>query len=301
MPDGPVIGAAAALGSAFSWALGTILFKRIGESMSPLAMTLAKAVVSVVFLGIALLFLGFKAIRAEDFWWLAGSGIVGIAVGDTLFFAALQHLGPQTLVVLMMVGQVLTALLALVFLGERPSPKAWVGIACVIAGVMIVLRANLSGERQRSHARGIVLGLLSIGCMAVSLIMAKQGLGSGSEGGGTMQETMQGTCVRMLAGAAGMALYGLLTGKLRAWAAEGRDARLAGSFLGAVCVVTFGGFWLSLLAIRHVDVAIANTLNSMEPVFVLPLAAIFLREKVTAQQVIGTVVSLGGVVLLCIR
>ena len=143
--------------------------------------------------------------------------------------------------------------------------------------------------------------MLSVVCMAVSLIMAKQGLGSGKEDAGTMQESLQGTCVRMLAGAAGLALYGLLTGKLRVWAAEGRDARLAGSFLFAVCVVTFGGFWLSLLAIRHVDVAIANTLNSMEPVFVLPLAAIFLREKVTAQQVIGTVVSLGGVVLLCIR
>jgi drug/metabolite transporter (DMT)-like permease len=287
------------LGSAASWALGAILFKRIGESMSPLAMTLAKAVVSVVFLGVALLFLGFTAITPHNLGYLVASGIVGIAIGDALFFAALQHLGPQTLVVLMMVGQVLTALLALVFLGERPTLRAWGGIACVLAGVTVVLWANLSGERQRSRARGIVLGMLSVLCMSVSVILAKQGLNAASAVGETMQETMQGTWVRMLAGAVGLAVYGLFAGQLGAWSREGRQARLAGPFLFAVCVVTFGGFWLSLLAIRHVDVAIANTLNSLEPVFVLPLAAVFLKEKITLPQIVGTLAALAGVIVLC--
>ncbi len=295
----PAIGIGAALGSAASWALGAILFKRIGEKMSPLAMTLAKAVVSVVFLGVALVFLGFTRIAPHDLGMLVLSGLIGIAVGDTLFFAALQDLGPQTLVVLMMVGQVATALLALVFLGERPSAKAWGGIAGVIVGVALVLWANLAGERQRSRGRGIVLGLLSVACMAVSVIFAKQGLDGGAAVSETMQQTMQGTCVRMLAGAVGIALVGLFTGRLRAWFAEGKSARLAGSFLFAVCVVTFGGFWLSLLAIRHVDVAIANTLNSLEPVFVLPLAAIVLKEKITPLQVVGTLTALTGVIILC--
>ncbi len=291
------IGIGAALGSAASWALGAILFKRIGESMSPLAMTLLKAVVSVVLLGIALVFLGFTTIATHDLGMLVASGLVGIALGDTLFFAALQHLGPQTLVVLMMVGQVATALLALVWLGERPTPRAWLGIACVLTGVAIVLWANLSGDRQRSRTRGIVLGLLSVACMAVSVIFAKQGLDSGAAE--TMQQTMQATCVRMLAGAAGIALVGVCTGRLRAWFAEGRTAGLAGPFLFAVAVVTFGGFWLSLLAIRHVDVAIANTLNSLEPVFVLPLAALLLKEKITPVQIVGTLTALAGVVVLC--
>lgn len=288
----PAIGITAALGSAASWALGAILFKRIGEHMSPLAMTLVKAVVSVVFLGIALVFLGFTALTPWNFGLLVASGILGIAVGDTLFFAALQHLGPQTLVVLMMIGQVLTALLALVFLGERPSAAAWGGIACVLAGVTVVLWANLSGEQQRSRVRGIVLGLLSVVCMSVSLIMAKPALDSVS--------AMEGTFVRMLAGAVGLAVYGMGARQLGAWLASCRDAKLAGAFLFAVCVVTFGGFWLSLLAIQHVDVAIANTLNSMEPVFVLPLAAIFLREKITPPQIAGTLLALAGVVVLCL-
>jgi drug/metabolite transporter (DMT)-like permease len=285
------IGISAALGSAASWALGAILFKRIGESMSPLAMTLVKSAVSVVFLGIALLFLGFSNVTPQNLWLMIASGLVGIAIGDTLFFAALHHLGPQTLVVLMMVGQVFTALLALVFLGEKPTPAAWGGIACVLVGVTIVLWANLSGPRQPSRVRGIVLGMLSVICMSVSVIMAKEALETAS--------AMQGTFVRMGAGAVGLALFGLFTRRLGEWAGSCRDARLAGSFLVAVCVVTFGGFWLSLVAIKYLPVAVANTLISLEPVFVLPLAAIVLKEKIAPLQIVGTLTALGGVIVLC--
>ena len=285
------IGISAALGSAASWALGAILFKRIGESMSPLAMTLVKSVISVVFLGIALLFLGFSSVTPQNLGMMIASGLIGIAVGDTLFFAALQHLGPQTLVVLMMVGQVFTAMLALVFLRERPSVAAWGGIACVLVGVTIVLWANLSGPRQPSRVRGIVLGMLSVACMSVSVIMAKEALETAS--------AMQGTFVRMGAGAAGLALFGIFTRRIGEWAGSCRDARLAGSFLFAVCVVTFGGFWLSLVAIKNLPVAVANTLIALEPVFVLPLAAIVLKEKITPLQIVGTLTALAGVVVLC--
>lgn len=285
------IGIAAALGSAASWALGAILFAKVGEKMSPLAMTLLKSCLSVVLLGAVLIFAGWLPPSQSDLWLLVASGLVGIALGDTLFFAALQHLGPQTLVVLMMVGQVLTAVLALVFLGERPAWQAWAGMACVLGGVGIVLWSNLSGERQPSRLRGVVLGLLSVGCMSVSIIMAKPAMKEMS--------AMQATFLRMAAGAGGIALLGVATGKLGQWAGSCREERLAGRFFVAVCVVTFGGFWLSLLANKHVDVAIANTLISMEPVFVLPLAAIILKEKIRPAAIVGILVAVTGVVVLC--
>jgi hypothetical protein len=285
------IGIAAGLGSAASWALGAILFKRIGENMSPLAMTLLKSLLSVVLLGAALIFTGWVRPTEYDLWLLVASGLIGIALGDTLFFAALQHLGPQTLVVLMMVGQVLTAVLALVFLGERPPWTAWAGMGCVLAGVGVVLWSNLGGERQPSRLRGITLGLLATLCMSVSIIMAKPAMGEMS--------ALQATFLRMAAGAGGIVLLGIATRQLGAWAGSCRKERLAGQFFAAVCVVTFGGFWLSLLANQKIEVAIANTLISLEPVFVLPLAAIFLKEKITRPQILGTIIALAGAIVLC--
>ena len=117
------IGAGAALGSAASWALGAILFKKLGESLSSLAMTLVKGAASLLLLGLALLAvragivpgIQWEIIGNKDLALLALSGVLGIAVGDTLFFEALQELGPHLLVVLILLGQVLTVVLAVIF------------------------------------------------------------------------------------------------------------------------------------------------------------------------------------------
>lgn len=286
------IGLTAALASAASWAVGSILFTQLGKHISSLAMTLAKGVISVVLLGLALVLTGYENMNQQDLLLLILSGLLGIALGDTFFFEALQDLGPHALVLLLMLGQVLTVVLAVVFLGETPTMAVWLGIVLVTLGIGIVLYTKLAGEKQASGLRGIAFGLLSVLCMSVSILIAKQGLNSVS--------ALQGTFIRMLSGTTGMLLFGTMTRRLAVWVVPFRDLKLVGHFLVAVCVVTFGGFWLSLVAIKYVDVSIANTLNSTEPLFILPLAAIFLKEKVTLKAVAGTVIALLGIVSLCV-
>jgi drug/metabolite transporter (DMT)-like permease len=77
-----------------------------------------------------------------------------------------------------------------------------------------------------------------------------------------------------------------------------REPRFLGLFLGSVGVVTFGGFWLSMLAIANVEVVIANTLNATEPLFVVPLAALLLKERITAAVIFGSVATVCGMVLI---
>jgi len=47
-----------------------------------------------------------------------------------------------------------------------------------------------------------------------------------------------------------------------------------------------------------VDVAIANTLNATEPLFILPLAAILLKEQITLPVVLGSLATVAGIVLM---
>src|SRR5258708_4778738 len=126
--ESKTIGILAALGSAASWAMCAILFKKLSEQLSSPGMALVKSFISAAILGAVLLVVGFEKIPREPLLWLIVSGMVGIALGDTLFFAALKELSPQTLIVLMTSGQVLTVLLAVLFLGETPSLKTWIGI-----------------------------------------------------------------------------------------------------------------------------------------------------------------------------
>nr|VFJ58478.1 MAG: Uncharacterized membrane protein [Candidatus Kentron sp. FM]VFJ66666.1 MAG: Uncharacterized membrane protein [Candidatus Kentron sp. FM]VFK11705.1 MAG: Uncharacterized membrane protein [Candidatus Kentron sp. FM] len=290
-----MIGVSAALGSAASWAGGAILFKRLGEHLSSPAMTWAKSIISVVLLAIVLFVIGFEPISWPTFWLLIGSGILGIALGDTFFFEALRHLGAHAVVVLLMLGQVFTIALAVLWLGERPTLPVWSGIALVLAGIWIVLRAKLAAESESEEEkklkwRGVLFGLLSVLCMSVSIIIAKEALDAVS--------AMQATFIRMLAGMAGMLVLGMGIGQLKQWVEPFASPKLAVHFILAVCVITFGGFWLSLVAIKYVDVSVANTLIATEPLFVLPLAAIFLKEKITPSALLGSAVVVLGIGLI---
>src|SRR5258708_6771009 len=114
--ESKTIGILAALGSAASWAMGAILFKKLSEQISSPGMALVKSFISAAILGAVLLVVGgFARVHAAPLVWLIVSGVVGIALGDTLFFAALRELSPHTLVVLMTSGQILTVLLAVLF------------------------------------------------------------------------------------------------------------------------------------------------------------------------------------------
>ncbi|MGD9782627.1 MAG: DMT family transporter [Kiritimatiellia bacterium] len=290
--DERIIGIAAALLVSASWAAGTVLLKKVGDELSSFAMTLFKGLVSLVLLALPLLVLGLGPVSASSLWLLGLSGMLGIAVGDTLFFEALKDLGPLSLVLLMMIGQVSTVVFAVVFLGEDPTWIKWVGIALVMAGMLVVLSANLGGDKFAMGVRGVAFGLASVLCMSAGSILMKQALNDG-------MGTLQATFVRMLAGTAGLFVFGLFARKIGAWMNPFREARVALPFISAIAIVTFGAFWLTAVAFKYMPLHVATPLISLEPLFVLPLAAVFLKERITWRAASGTAVSVAGVVMLC--
>jgi drug/metabolite transporter (DMT)-like permease len=289
--DPNAVGIAAALGSAASWSVGALLFGRLGESLSSFAMTLVKGALSVVLLGaMTLLMRGYSDIGTQAYSYLALSGLLGIAVSDTFFFSALKELGPRALVLLATLGQVVTVLLAVVFLGERLPVWGWVGIALIVSGIATGVFPEKTRE-GKSSLRGIVYGLLSVLSMSVSVILTKKGLDGVS--------TVYATLIRMLAGTLGMLLIGILTLRLKTWVSPFNDRSLMARFLVAVFVITIGGFWLAVVAFKYTSVAIASSLISTEPVFILPLSVVFLKEKLTTRAVAGAVIAVAGVIALC--
>ena len=289
-----IVGILAALGSAASWAVGTILFKGVGAQFSPMAMTLIKSLGGAVLLLAFLLFFGWTSAPKDALVWLALSGLLGISAGDTFFFAALQRLGAHQLIIIMMLGPAVTVLMAVLLLGELPSLVAWLGIVLVLGGVGLTLLGDSNATEQPATTRaGVGLGLLCILSMAVSIIVAKLGLRSIS--------ALEGTFLRMVSGFVGILLLGLLRRRIFSWLSPLRKGQLRGRFALAVVVVTLGGFWLSLLAIKHLDVSIANTLIATEPLFALPLAVLWLKERPSRLALTGACVAIPGALLLALN
>jgi len=85
MLDDKLIGIAAALGSAASWAAGSVLFKMLGDKLPPIPLTFAKGIAGAAMIGVVLVFVGLHGIDSRPLVLLIVSGILGIAIGDTFF------------------------------------------------------------------------------------------------------------------------------------------------------------------------------------------------------------------------
>lgn len=287
------VGIVSALGSALCWAVGLVILKKIKADVSAFGMTLVTGVLGSVLLGVYLACTGLEPIAMWPFLLLGISGILGISLGDTFFFESLDGLSAHLVVLFGILGQALTVVLAVVFLGELVTPVQGLGIAMVVGGVFgAMVRRDRDAEQRRSTLRGVVFGVLSAVTMAVSIVIAKVGLEAVS--------AAQATFTRMLWGAAGIALFGLVRGQVGSWISPFRDRSLLGKLLLAVLVGTFGGFLLYHMALKNADVSVVNPLAATEPLFTIPLAALLLAEKITRWAVVGSVVAVAGAVLLCV-
>lgn len=280
-----------ALTSAASWAFGTVLWRKIGEEISPVSMNFSKGIIGSFYLALVFLIIGIEPISMRDFLFLGISGLLGITLGDTFFFMSLMYLGPSLSSLMGTLVPVSVAFSAVIFLSEMPSFTAWMGIFLTVSGVAWVLKERLpQNEIIKNKSLGIRYRLLSIVCMTAGVIFAKIGV--------TSVPTVQATFIRMFWGVIGLIVWGSLNHQLRDWITPFKNFELLKKVSFIVFIVVFGGFWLSLVALKYIDASIANTLGSTTPLFILPMVAIMLKEKISMKAGLGAALAVGGVALV---
>lgn len=284
---GHVLGGAAALGSAFLWALAAILFRRASERVTALAMNFVKGVVAIACLLVIVLPLGGFHADARSVAWLSLSGLVGIALGDTLYFLALARLGARRILLLSTLIPVATAMVAVAVLGERLAVGAWIGILLVLGAVSFVLweRAPARTEGRRLRG-GVAVGVVFVGAETFGIIATKLGIVEIS--------ALEGTLVRHLAATFAMGLWLGVAGQMRVQLAPLQNARLLGLVAGAGLLGGFLGMWLAVTGLKYTHAAVAATLNATSPLFVLPLSAWLEKEPVGRGAIAAAVIAVVG-------
>ncbi len=285
------MGSIAALGSGAAWALGSVLFRGLADHTSALGLNLAKGLLGLIYLGLALAFVGTVPMDGRSTFFLSLSGLIGIALGDTLFFMALVRLEPRRTVLLATVGQALTVVMALGFLGERPGLMTWIGIITILTGVTWVMAEQSSSTRGGTMA-GIGLGLGAAFCMSAGVILAKLGVAE--------VPALQATTVRMAAGMFGLLIVGLSRGSIIQWLKPFSNTKNLARLAWADVVIIGGGFYLSMLALELTDATVASVLCATEPLFVLPLTIWILKESVSLRAFFGATVTVAGAALIII-
>lgn len=284
-----LFGIIAALGSAASWGFATVVFDRLGKVVPYAGITFLKGLFSIVLmLFLVALFGDFHTVSSHDAIILVISGIIGIALGDTLFFKSLQDLGAKMQVLYFMLGQIVTMILSFLLLGEVLGLVEYSGAMVLLCGIIIVTWGKQ--EDHPNKTRGIVGGFLSILCFSVSTVMIKF-----TE---VDIDIVSATCYRMIAGTITMLFVGVTTHRLKSWILPLQDRSALALFLLNVVVITIGGFMLSMYAIKTISVSLASILSTTEPVFVLLLAYLINHEKVSKRELIGAVISIIGLLII---
>jgi len=291
-----MLGEVAALTAAFLWALAALLFSQLGRSLLPLGLNLAKGAIALLLLALTLLVLQRPptGLVGGALVLLLVSGGVGIGLGDTVYFAAINHLGPRRALLLETLAPALAALLAGVGLGEVLSWSAYLGMALTLVGVGWVISQRLPPGAEVSPSpsyRGIFYGILAALGQASGAVLSRAALAD------TSVDPLWSSLLRLVGGL--LLITSLLAGQGQLWPqlkplGSARVLLLVGL---AASLGTYLGIYLQQVALKYSPTGIAQALTATSPLFILPMAA-FLGDRVTLRAVGGALVALVGVVLL---
>jgi len=318
---GAYLGEGAALLAAFLWAAATLMFGRIGKHLSPVVLNLVKGVIAIALLLLTLLFQlrtadTLPALPQRSVIYLLLSGALGIGLGDTAYFAAINALGARRALLLETLAPPMAAVLARVFLSEQLSWRAIAGIVITLLGVAWVISERTPGSQKQVTLAGLQVALLATFCQAAGAVLSRGALAE------TTVSPLWSSLLRLGAGLLCMSLLILLRPQYLANAAEttnGADGRVSSSIslriegqkilqqlrsprlLGAIALASFFatylGIWLQQISLKFAAAGIAQALLATSPLFVLPMAALS-GEGLSKRSVLGVVVALGGVWLL---
>lgn len=102
--------------------------------------------------------------------------MVGIGLGDTCYFAAINHLGPRRALLLGTLAPPLAALLAWVVLGEVMTARAWLGIGLTVLGVVWVISERVPASVEATSDPsfwGIFWGIAAALGQAIGALLSR--------------------------------------------------------------------------------------------------------------------------------
>jgi drug/metabolite transporter (DMT)-like permease len=288
MPNG--IGELFSILSAAAWAVGVILYRRLGESLPPLQLNFLKncLVFGMLIPAIPLLHgMAIPSFETRQILLAMLSGLIGIGLADTLYFRALNELGAGRMGILGNFYSPFVLVLSFIFLGDRLNIWQWCGFALVSAGVFLASKPTAKEAAKPAHdfRRGLLLGLLSIGLMAISIVLVKPVLES--------QPLLWVTGFRMLGAIIGMVL---IAGFRQEFALLKIPKGLHWQrLILAAFVGQFVAMVLWLAGYKFTSASVAAILNETASVFILLLAWFWLKEPLTRRGFIGVGLTLSGV------
>jgi drug/metabolite transporter (DMT)-like permease len=300
-----------ALITTLCWSLGIFPFTEAAKRIGSAPLNQYRLLLAWIIISIILFFwndLNFVELFSEPqpyhFIFLGLSGIIGFSIGDYCSFNSFKLLGPKLASLYTTFAPGAALLIGYIALNESVNLIGIFGILITVSGViwLTLSKKDSNAATQVGYTRdkrGIIYGIIGALCQGTGLVLSKYGMDYYE----VKLQTMHAVWIRLLFAFSAAFIVSLLAGKLKAnskpiFTNEKNNLPFLffGTILGPVMGVT-----LSLFAIQKLEVAVAQTIFALLPLFVLPISLIIYKERITSQSVFACLLALVGVLLLIWR
>ena len=300
-----------ALITTLCWSLGIFPFTEAAKRIGSAPLNQYRLLLAWIIISIILFFwndLNFVELFTEPqpyhFIFLGLSGIIGFSIGDYCSFNSFKLLGPKLASLYTTFAPGAALLIGYIALNESVNLIGIFGILITVSGViwLTLSKKDSNAATQVGYTRdkrGIIYGIIGALCQGTGLVLSKYGMDYYE----VKLQTMHAVWIRLLFAFSAAFIVSLLAGKLKAnskpiFTNEKNNLpfMFLGTLLGPVMGVT-----LSLFAIQKLEVAVAQTIFALLPLFVLPISLIIYKERITSQSVFACLLALVGVLLLIWR
>jgi drug/metabolite transporter (DMT)-like permease len=269
------------LGSAVCWTVTGLFAQRASRRIGELSTFAWASMIGFCIVVIPeLIAIHSSTSRAGTFVDLALSGVFNV-VGLVAQFSALRRGRVSVVVPISSTEGAIAAMLAATT-GSRLPPAGWVALAILIAGVLITVSSQWSAENSNTQLKPVGLAAIAAVCFGTGLFF--QGLG--------------GQHAPIAVAVAPPSMMGTLLVALPmvSWRRLASPRGSSGWLVG-VAVAEILGFVSYILGARQ-SVPIAAVLSAQYATLSVLVGVTALRERMAPAQVIGLVLTIGGVTIL---
>ena len=286
--------------AAFCWSVASLISVDVTRNIGGLVFNrLRLFFVSIILIAYTTIIDTWETISFEYLNIILISGIIGIFLGDTLLFIALQKIGPRRNNILFSLAAPFTVLLNISFLGAEMSLVNLLGCFIVFGGVVIAISYGSNTDNDHrwetiegSLIIGIIFGILAALCQAVGLIMMKPILDAGAD-------PIASAAIRTSISCFLLAFTFFLKSKNFVSKIPLNKQIILKSIISGFLGMALG-MSLLLIALQKADAGIVATLSSTSPIMILFFIWMLTKKIPTIGAWIGTITAILGTGLIFI-
>jgi drug/metabolite transporter (DMT)-like permease len=289
--------------SAIFWALAIIIFKKIGDRVSPMVINPVKTTIGLLLFILTCIIIDVPIwpdaqFSRSDLLILSISGIIGIGIADIIFLHSLNILGAGISAIVDTVYSPFVILFAFILLGESLSTIQLLGGGLIIGSVLYAsTKIQNIPVNRKIFKKGILYAVGSIAMMALGIVMIKPILNTVSNKP-QLQIWIAG--YRLISGV-------LVSGTIMFYANYKKniinvlyDKRLWPPLIIGSVLATYLGIAMWVMGMSMTTASISSILNQTSTVFIMIFAWIFLGEPLTKRRILSIIIAMIGAYLVFI-